>query len=228
MTSASPPIQETRVHRSALPGLIAGIILAVPAGWVLAYLSALPYFLGLFFFSLVGLLVGAAVYRFGARAMPLPRATCWMIGLTVALLTWVFGLYFEYRSFSEDAAQRVVKASLTPGMAEDRQLFEESRRLAFSDLASRYPPGGFPGYLLWTARDGTMTFPRLPQGTVRFELREKGPRWIVRVTIGLGLLIFSVVSQCLTLARSPAAANAAGTTGAERPEIPGKEPDIRS
>ena len=70
--------------------LVAGCLLALPVGWLLATLAMLPFFLGLFFCMLFSLLVGAVVYRVGKPAAPQARPLLWMIGIAVGLA--VFGV----------------------------------------------------------------------------------------------------------------------------------------
>ena len=76
--------------------LVSGCVVGVPAGALLAYLAVLPMFLGLFFFLLVSLLVGAVMFRFGRSAAPVARRTLWAVGIAVVIVIWFTGLVVEY------------------------------------------------------------------------------------------------------------------------------------
>ncbi len=65
--------------------LVVGCVLAVPVGWLLALLILLPGMLGLFFYMLFGLLVGAFVFRVASPLIPVPRRTAIALGAVVTL-----------------------------------------------------------------------------------------------------------------------------------------------
>ncbi len=80
-------------------GVLAGVGAALPIGWLLCYGALLPFFLGLFFFMLFGLLVGAVVFRIGQGARPIARSR--IVGGTtvVVLAVMVVSLTVEGRDF---------------------------------------------------------------------------------------------------------------------------------
>ena len=47
--------------------VVVGLIVILPFAWLLSHAALLPFFLGLFFFVLFGLLVGAVMHRVASR-----------------------------------------------------------------------------------------------------------------------------------------------------------------
>jgi len=191
--------------------LAGGMALAIPIGYLLAYLVALPLFLGLFFFLLLGLLIGAVMFRLGKAAAPAPRQTLWCIGLTVAVLCWLTGHVAEYRWLPADAAEAVLRNSVTQSVSPERiQQFEQQIHKIAADRIRTFPPGGLLGYWRWRATDGTLELPRMGNDPFyTWPLREKGVIWVVRVVLSLVLVSFTLLSQFLGLAKSPSEIEAA-------------------
>jgi len=185
--------------------LAGGAVIGVPAGWLLAYLVAIPA-LGLFFFMLIGLLIGAVMYRLGRAATPVPRGRLWALGLAVSLLVWVTVLAAEYRWLPHDAAKVVVRNSLLPdaNAARVAEFEAEVRSKVHEQLRAAYPPGGFLGYLRMSATSRTLKLDR-PGGQDPYVFRMPGKAviWHLRVIFTLVLLAFSILSQVLGLARVP-------------------------
>ncbi len=207
---AAEPPADTIANRGWLGwSLAGGIALGVPSGWLLAYLAALPALLGLFFFLLIGLLIGAVMFRLGKPAAPVPRGMLRPIGMAVALLVWVTGLLAEYRWFPEHAAAEVVRNSVIQSIppSEVKQFENKMRREALDRLRADYPPGGFIGYLRWAAIDGQMSLPRMKdQSRYLYKLRQKRVIWVARVVLSLVLFTFALQSQFFGLApRKPVA-----------------------
>lgn len=186
--------------------LLIGCALALPAGWLLAPLAVLPGELGLFFFLVIGLIIGAILYRISRPAAPAPRPTLYLIGLAVAVLLWVTGLVVEYRFFP-DGAVRAVRVSFNRVLpAEKRsQIDAQVRQHAFSYLKDRYPPGGFVGYVRWAATDGKMDLPRvIDHSTAPYALPQRHWGWLIRVVLSILFAAGAILSQLLALARNPA------------------------
>src|SRR5262245_21649393 len=89
----------------ALPSLAAGLAIGLPLGIVLSYLAALPYFLGLFFFVLFGLVIGALLFRFGADRRPMAWSIVGLATAMVVTATWCASLVVEARTFVGDRAE---------------------------------------------------------------------------------------------------------------------------
>ena len=192
---------------------IGGGLVAVPAGCLMAYLALLPFFLGLFFFLLVGLLTGAVMFRLGKRSAPAPRAILWLMGADVVILLWGTGLVVEYIGLPGDATRQIRESPLPERLtAEQRdELYDQTRRHVLSELSGRDCAGqpvdylrAFPGYLKWAATDGTMNCPRVFHDSAHeVILPQRKAGWLIRVILSLGLLAFAVLSQLLPLAKPP-------------------------
>ncbi|MHC4441217.1 MAG: hypothetical protein ACYTF1_12905 [Planctomycetota bacterium] len=187
--------------------LVVGVILGLPTGWLLATLAVLPMFLGLFFFLIVGLFIGAIMFRVGKQAAPVPKSTLITIGSIVAMTVWGAALVFEFRQLPEDAA-RTVRSSF-PKRYFDKQdrvrLQNETRDYVLAKLKEDYPPGGLVGYLRWAADKGTIECPRIfSDDTETHALYQQGLMWIIRVLLSLLLVGFTTITQFVGLTSIPA------------------------
>jgi len=189
--------------RRWVAAVLSGVVLGMPVGWLLAHLGLLPFYLGLFFFTLFGLLIGAVVYRVGIPAAPLPRSVLWVGGLVVVAATWTVSIVFEYRHLYPDAIRCVKQAHrkfLPPAQLEAINARTPVRVREY--LWREHPPGGLAGYLRWAATSGRMPVGELPSGRVITYVLRQGPiGWSVRVLVSVAMLTFGVLSQVLGLAR---------------------------
>ena len=186
--------------------LIGGCLLGLPAGWLLASLAVLPMFLGLFFFLILGLFIGAVMFRLGKAAAPVPKAILIIIGSLVALVIWGTALVVEYRNLPQDAARTVRGSFKNRSFApQDKlRLRNETGDYVLARLKEDYPPGGFVGYLRWAATKGTIECPRIfSDDTETHALHQRGLMWVIRVLLSLLLLGFTIFAQFLGLTSSP-------------------------
>ncbi|UCD27520.1 MAG: hypothetical protein JSV03_10400 [Planctomycetota bacterium] len=186
--------------------LIVGCALALPAGWLLATLAVLPMFLGLFFFLLFGLLIGAIMFRFGRAARPAPRSKLIAVGCMASLVVWAVALVTEYRNFPTDAAKAVRDSFPSRSFVKTdlERIRHETHRHVLKQLKEDYSPGGFVGYLRWAATDGTLKCPRIfGQDTATYQLHQRGVMWIIRVVLSLVMVGFTTITQFIGLAESP-------------------------
>lgn len=203
--------------------LAVGGLLAIPAGWLLAILALLPFFLGLFFSLVVGLLLGAVVYRLARPAAPLASWAAVFLGGVVFLTAWTTGLACEYlntRGYDlpwyhagtwrwvpvDGDATRAVRGHLRHRSltVTERELLRTRTRQVFArQIAVRYPPGGFMGFLRWSAAgQGALEIPRVfGASPVLLNPKQRGVTWLIRLALSLILLGFAVLSQVLCLAR---------------------------
>ncbi len=202
-TTAGPAVPPTPY---LLRALLVGAVLALPVGYLLAYLAPMPYFLGLFFFLLLALLVGASMCRAARPAAPIPRERMTPVSLIVALLIWTSVIFVEYRWFPDYAVRNAVKMSLTTRMtsSELTTYRQHVRKEALEQLNARYRPGGFLGYLRWAVTSGRMDLPRGGSSEpVALQNVQLPVGWIIRVSASLVLLLFGVDSQMASLAPKP-------------------------
>ncbi|HSW45863.1 MAG TPA: hypothetical protein VLM89_09855 [Phycisphaerae bacterium] len=205
--------------------LVAGVLLALPIGWLLATLILLPFMLGLFFYMLFGLLAGAVVYRAGRSAIPISKPRAWALGLTVSFLIWFVGLigeYYNVRGYDlylygsqgfgwhpvdGDATRKVrlwfEKRSFNPEQVAE---LRSRTRWAFNEqLRNQYPPGGFAGFLKWSAQPTKIIqVPRVfAESGQELEPPQSGIKWFIRLAVSFVLLAGAVCSQILGLAQPP-------------------------
>ena len=222
--------------------LVVGLLLALPIGWLLSILILLPFMLGLFFYMLFGLLVGAAVYRVASPAAPVRRPLAVSIGLVVTLLVWctsLAGEYYNVRGYSiyrygsqgftwypvDGDVTRSVRRWFAGRSFLPKQVAElrsATRNAFLKELKSKYPPGGFIGFVRWSAvTDQPIQIPRVFSPSVETcQPPQRGAVWLIRLAGSLILLAGAILSQVLGLA----APIAAGATPAPNPPGPPPPP----
>lgn len=182
---------------------VAGVF-SLPFAWLLSYAASLPFFLGLFFFMLFGLLIGAAAYRVAAPGRPYSSLQL-VIGTTVLVaLVWGVSMVKESRDFPGDVADRAVQRTRHLGdqsVAQFRgEIADDVRRF----LAERYPPGGVLGYVRWVLTNGELKrgdLTALDRG-ISVPAAQARIWWAIRVVFSIALLGFGIGSQTLTMSRS--------------------------
>ena len=84
--------------------MAAATVVSVPFAWLLSYGAALMALLGLFFFALFGLVIGAVAYRFGAPVRPIPITHIRIGTAIIVLICWCLSFAKEARDFPTDKA----------------------------------------------------------------------------------------------------------------------------
>ncbi len=191
-------------HRRWWLAIVAAGGFSLPFAWLLAYAAMLPFYLGVFFFMLFGLLIGATVYRIASPGRPY-RSPSLVIGTTL-LVAFVFGfsLVKESRDFPASAAERV---SLRKRDIGDRSVAEHRRAIADDlrrFLSEKYPPGGVSAYVRWALTDGRIKPGDLTVIDRGIEIPASQTRigWAIRVVLSIAFLGFGIGSQTLSLHRS--------------------------
>lgn len=187
--------------------VVVGLVLATPLAWLLAHAAFLPFFLGLFFFVLFGLVIGASMHRVAAPGRPYATLPILLGTTLVVLWAWGFSIHTEYRNFPKQRARETVSdPRLDLGgrsVGEYRGMVEQNVRVY---LDREFRPGGMLGYLRFVVTDGTL--PKAEVGGTRRNLRaaHRGYIWVSRAVLSVGLLAFGVASQTmlLRLKRDPA------------------------
>ena len=191
----------TKPKRWALAVLV-GAGAGLPLGWLLCYGALLPFFLGLFFFLLFGLLLGAVIYRVGAPARPMPRGRLVLGTAVVAFVTWAVSIAVEGYDFPRQMADKAIgdHRKLPEGTATAEEFRRESAEQVARYLREHYAPGGVIGYIRWAVSSG-----RLERGVgqLRRPYQASQPRgwWVLRVLLSIGLLGFGIHSQVGSLTR---------------------------
>lgn len=167
------------------------VLLLLPLSWLLARLIWLPFYFGLFFFLVAGLLVGAASFRIARRARPLTKSRMATgVALTTACTT-CFVAFWEYRDFAGSVATgrhfpAAKNAAISAGESVNQvkaEAREEFRRV----LRAEKPPGGLIGYLRWATSSGTMDL-TVRGSTETITNPHRGYVWPIRTTVAAILL----------------------------------------
>lgn len=193
-------------------------------GGLLGFLALLPWFLGLFFFLLLGLLPGAVLFRFADPIRPVPAGSLWFSSIMILLAVWLTSAYAEYLMLPRHMAVKVRK-SISGGFPEGYTrdaLDAHIAKFVAEDLRKRYGSSGPIGYMKWASGSGRITF---PAGTIR--LRRSGPEattrpvrlqltnaavhrlqqpallWCIRVVVSFLLLILALAMQIAPLRKAP-------------------------
>jgi len=186
--------------------VLVGVIVSLPLGWLLSYGASLLTYLGLFFFMLFGLMIGAAMYRVGLPVRPVPA---WRIRLGVAivvLIGWGVSMGVECYEFPGDVAKRTVKEfKRRPDGMTPEQIKGHAVEWVKDHLRRAYPPGGAIGYMRWRLRSNQLAvqIEGLP-APVRLRFENNGGWWAVRVVLSIVLFAVAIHSVVRPLA-SPSA-----------------------
>lgn len=163
----------------------------IPLCWLLARLIWLPMYMGLFFFLVAGLLVGAISFRLARPARPLARSRIIVGSAMVALLGAAAFCEFEYLNFVDtvgeaprfaDAKNAALLAGRTARSVE--QSASDSFLIA---LRERYPPGKLIGYVRW-AMSGLDLDLAVDSAQESIGLPHQGFRWVARTVCAWLLL----------------------------------------
>ena len=119
-------------------------------------------FLGVFFFALFGLVIGAAIHRVASPAGPYSPVGVLAGTTLVVLLVFGLSLLKESRDFPSDLAHDAVgrTADLHGRTAAEYRAAVEAEVRAF--LKATYPPGRTLGYVRWMAASGEIKKGALP------------------------------------------------------------------
>jgi hypothetical protein len=177
---------------------VAGVILAIALGWTLLTLAlSLMFMLGLFFFMLFGLLIGAVMYRIAAPTRPVTNKALWTASIIVAFAGWSTAIYKEATDFPNNFTDAVVRNYKQHGLYVPSNDFAkvetELHEHIVGYLAEHYPPGGRLGYLRMAARGAPirLELPSQPR-TLEVPARVAAWAWWTRVLLALVLMAFAV------------------------------------
>lgn len=210
--SAAPPATPP-APGGATRALLAGLLVALALGvTLLTWALSLMFMLGLFFFMLFGLLVGAVMFRFGVRSRPMPRGRVVLISAAVAFAGWSAALTKEAVDFPRDFVDRVVnqrkferdKLHIPPGEGEYDKICGQVATFITDHLAQAYPPGGVIGYFQYTGAGDTIIMD-LPGQPRKLTIKPRVQPWIwwTRGLLSLPLFFLTIYSVTAALARMP-------------------------
>jgi len=183
---------------------VVGLLVGLPLSWLLSYAAHLMFYLGLFFFALFGLVIGAGMFRVASPRGPYRRGTVLLITTIVVLATWGTSIVFEAHGLPDDTATKALRnRNLKLNDQTVAQYREELMDQVRQFLREQYPPGGTLGYVQWVFRSGKLSTADVPALQKDMRLDQRGYAWMIRVVLSIGLLAFGVASQTLGLTRFP-------------------------
>lgn len=186
--------------------ILFGAAVTLPFAWLLSYAAALPFFLGVFFFALFGLVIGAFVYRLAVAHGPHSRNTV-LIG-TALLVGWGWGLSVAKEGY-DFPVDRAKELSATTRSIGGRSLAEYETFMAngIRDyLSENYAPGGVRGYIHWVVTNGKIQRGEIPELLKSIHVSQSGWLWIVRVFLCILLYAFGIATQTLGVAAAKSSA----------------------
>lgn len=196
---ASECVNETRATARLWWGVVAGLLVTVPLAWLLSYASTLPFFIGIFFFALFGIMIGAVVYRVAAPGRPYANWSVLVATSIIVLLGWSFTIVKEAGDFPADMADQASRRTRDIGDVTRREYQATIERQIREFLQRRYPPGGTLGYVWWVLDDGVMNKGRIKGVETSLHAPQRRYWWATRVVLSIGLLAFGVGSQVFLL-----------------------------
>lgn len=192
--------ETVRGHGRWWLGVAVGLAVSLPLSWLLSYAGALMFYLGIFFFALFGLIIGAATFRVASVTRPYRRKHV-IIGTTMLVLVpWSLSMLKEGRDFPNDVAARTVQERSLDlkgnPVAAHREIVTSDVR---AYLRKQYPPGGILGYMHWVVVDGKISKTDVSSLAKNWHHGQSGFVWVVRVILSLALLTFGVATQTLPM-----------------------------
>jgi hypothetical protein len=179
--------------------VLVGLIVSMPFAWLLSFAGMFPFYLGLFFFVLFGVVIGAAMYRVASPGRPYGQ---WAVlaGTTLVVVAgWLTSVVQESRDFPADMAAEAGNRTRSIG---DQTIYEyraavrhDVRRF----LREHYPPGGTLGYVRWVLLSGELKKGQIAGVHRTLRRPQRGYKWGIRVVLSIALLAFGIGSQTFAL-----------------------------
>ncbi len=170
--------------------------------YILARVVFLPYYMGLFFYQVAGLIAGSAGFRIARPERPIRRSRLVTGALLVAIAAWCVSIVFEYHDRVDGIAREgefyaaKLKALEQGGSAAD--VMERVRQGVRDHLSTEHSPGGVIGYVRWVVQTGelTLTVDGVTD-TVRIAQRKKA--WVIRSLASIALMTTGLYMAFLAL-----------------------------
>ncbi len=185
-------------------GVALGVLVAFPLSYLLAYAAFLMAMLGLFFFVLFGLVIGAAMFRVWVPLRPLTPATIKLGVAVVVLMGWGGALVWEGVTFPADVAKEAIKQVIKAPGKTGHDVRADAAQSTREYLAREYPPGGVVGYWRWAMDKKTIEIPITGQARPKpICYNNNGWMFILRVFLCGVALTLAVYSMVAPLAKEP-------------------------
>jgi hypothetical protein len=169
-------------------------LIAIPFMVLLMYCAWLPYWFGMYFFILGGLLFGAIWFRLASHVRPVPAGAVRLRMIAIVVLLSAVYMLPEYSlkrvHLARDVANRSIQRVGVANTLEARQQRVDEAAAHVDKVLRGYGRGPL-GYYVWNAVDGKMP-PLAPYGGTPIRLTQTGPYWIARVVLSIVLLAFGL------------------------------------
>lgn len=186
-------------------GLAVAQLLLIALSPLLARLIWLPFYFGLFFFLVGGLLVGAATFRIARPARPIGRRPLVIGALAIGLITYLITTVFEFRHFASTVADPPKFARARNAVVQNGGSLNDLEARAAdafaAKLAQDYAPLTPLAYARWTIREGKMRL-TVDDQTESIATEHAGWKWLLR-SLGEILLVAAGLWSSLEALRSP-------------------------
>ena len=176
-----------------------GTLASWPLAWLLSHAALLPFFLGVFFFALFGLIIGAIMHRIAAPARPLSQAALLWGTTWIVVFMSGFSLMQEAHDMPGKLGKVAAERTRDIGGRSFAEFAHEVEQHIRGVWRTRHGSTGLRAYVPWILSGGVLARGEVPG--VQTELRAgHGGAWcLVRVALAVGLLAFGVSSQTLPL-----------------------------
>ncbi len=195
------PHQDWRrvLDRSALIATLIGI----PFILLLMYCAWLPLLMGMYFFILGGMLIGAIWFRLAAHIRPVPTGAVRL--RMFAMLAVLVAIYMlsEYKvkigHLDRDMSELTIRMRSVNSLAE-RQAREQEAADHVQQSLRKYGPGPI-GYWAWAATDGKVPPMARYTGKESIALPQRRAFYVMRVVVSIVLLWYGLRIMVKDLAK---------------------------
>ena len=187
------------LDRSAVIATLIGIPFII----LLMYCAWLPLLMGMYFFILGGMIVGAVWFRLASRVRPVPVGAVRLRMFAMLAVLVAIYLLSEYKvkigHLDRDMAELTIRMRSVNSLAE-RQAREKEAADHVQQSLREYGPGPI-GYLVWAATDGQV--PPMPQYTGKegLPLPQRRAFYVMRVVVSIVLLWYGLRIMAKDLAK---------------------------
>ncbi len=199
--------------------LLLFIVLVWVLSWLLSLAVNLPFYIGLFFFALFGLMIGAAAFRVGEANRPVRRGVYTGTAIIV-IVTWGVAMWHESTRFPAQMADEAISAAKTIGERTAREYRDYIASQVVDFVDKSYPPGGTIGYMRWASTDAAIRRADIDGLRRDIDNTQSKLGWTIRAALSFLLLAWGVASQTLPLCKEP------GTEQEEDDEESGGTEDV--
>lgn len=188
-----------------VPAIVGLVVASILAYTLLSYALSLIAMLGLFFFMLFGLIIGAAMYRTADKSKIVPRSNAIVATALVSLVCWSIAVTKEAVDYPENFVDNALEnEKVRTPRGKVKEMRSELHTFITDYLKSEYPPGGILGYFKMVGTGGAVELKISSQiNTVMIKPRVSPLVWWIRVLASVVLLYVSIWSQVSLLTKPP-------------------------